>query len=205
MGGYGSGYRWSSKGVVEGHTRLDILRMNQEGYLRTGCGGLLTWSRNGEKVGSINFRSEVGSIRLIYKSRPYGGEWQDVEMDVQIYWANCRFGGSRPYFVCPGRGCRKYVQHLYAGNPYFVCRHCMNLAYTSQREQLFDRAARRAQKLRERAGDSGSIFDGDIYQKPKGMHWKTFKKLQRKETHYRELALWEARHLLNILGEDFIT
>lgn len=177
--------------------------MNKSGYLRPGSGGMLNWSRNGEKIASIRYQSSSDQIQLLYKSRPHGGEWQDVDMDVNILWANCRFGGSRPYFNCPGLGCGNHVQHLYAGNPYFVCRHCMNLAYTCQREKLYDRAARRAQKLRERAEDSFSILDGPIHQKPKGMHWKTFKRLQQEESYYREIALWEVSKVFAVLGEDF--
>src|SRR5262249_41182813 len=31
-----------------------------------------------------------------------GGEWHDVEETVRIVRIPCRFGGSRPYFACPG-------------------------------------------------------------------------------------------------------
>jgi hypothetical protein len=34
--------------------------------------------------------------------RDSGGEWQDVEETVRIVCIPCRFGGARPYFICPG-------------------------------------------------------------------------------------------------------
>jgi hypothetical protein len=34
--------------------------------------------------------------------RVSGGEWHDVKETVRIVRIPCRFGGSRPYFACPG-------------------------------------------------------------------------------------------------------
>jgi hypothetical protein len=31
-----------------------------------------------------------------------GSEWKDVEEAVRIVRIPCRFGGARPYFICPG-------------------------------------------------------------------------------------------------------
>jgi hypothetical protein len=39
---------------------------------------------------------------LSYRVQRHGGEWQDVEQPTPIVWMPCRFGGARPYFVCPG-------------------------------------------------------------------------------------------------------
>ena len=68
----------------------------------------------------------------------------------------CRFGGSRPYFICPGvvngTSCGRRVTKLYSGGRYFLCRHCYGLAYASQREDEMDRALRRANKIRMRRG-----------------------------------------------------
>jgi len=66
----------------------------------------------------------------------------------------CRFGGARPYFVCPGvvNGitCGRRVAKLYGAGTYFLCRHCYRLAYASQREDRYDRALRRANNIRMR-------------------------------------------------------
>lgn len=66
---------------------------------------------------------------------------------------------------------------LYLGNSgIFACRHCYRLAYACQRETPDDRAARRADKIREKLKwELGILNDKGI--KPKGMHWSTYKRL----------------------------
>jgi hypothetical protein len=57
------------------------------------------------------------------------------------------------------------------------CRHYYKLAYASQRETGDDRAARRADRIRDRLGWEAGILNGDG-DKPKGMHWRTFNRLR---------------------------
>ena len=189
MGGYGSGRRWGSKDTIEDYSRIDVLWMKRRSYLENGSSGSLTWSRNGEAYSTINYRIEFGTLRLIYKSRHRGEDWQNVDYCIPLSWSDCRFGGSRPYFICQGLGCGKRVQHLYAGNPYFVCRHCMNLGYACQREELLDRASRRADKLRVKLRAEAGILNGAPYMKPKGMHWKTYSRLCKQEEYFRNTSL----------------
>jgi len=47
--------------------------------------------------------------------------------------------------------CGKRVAILYGGNT-FICRHCRELAYPSQRETDYERAARRTNRIREKLG-----------------------------------------------------
>jgi hypothetical protein len=63
------------------------------------------------------------------------------------------------------------------GGSIFACRKCHRLAYPSQREDLADRAARRADRLRARLGWPGSVLEGAGWGKPKGMHWRTYERL----------------------------
>ena len=91
-------------------------------------------------------------------------------------WTPCNLGGQRPWFRCPARGCGRRVAILYGG-AIFACRHCYRLAYPSQRETADDRAARRADSIRERLGWEPGILNGPGL-KPKGMHWRTFKRLK---------------------------
>ena len=93
----------------------------------------------------------------------------------------CRFGGTRPYFVCPGviNGivCGRWVTKLYGAGRYFLCRHCYRLAYASQREDRYDRALRRADKIRVRLG--GKPGTAWVFpDRPKGMHHQTYERLQ---------------------------
>src|SRR4051794_3324525 len=73
-----------------------------------------------------------------------------------IVCVSCRFGGCRPYSVCPGVvngiACDRRVAKLYQGGRYFLCRHCYGLAYASQREARMDRDLRKANKIRVRLG-----------------------------------------------------
>ncbi|MGP0565493.1 MULTISPECIES: hypothetical protein [unclassified Nitrospina] len=65
---------------------------------------------------------------------------------------------------------------LYAGK-IFACRECLRLTYACQRERDYDRWARRADKIRERLGWEPGILNGRGWEKPKGMHWRTFARL----------------------------
>ncbi len=85
-------------------------------------------------------------------------------------------GGKRPWFLCPARGCGKRVAVLYGG-AIFACRHCHQLAYPSQRGAGYDRAARRADKIRARLGWKLGILNPKGWEKPTGMHWCTFERL----------------------------
>jgi hypothetical protein len=110
-----------------------------------------------------------------------GEEWHDVEQRTQIVWMPCRFGGARPYFVCPGIvngiACRLRVAKIYGVGTYFLCRHCYRLAYASQREDRYDRALRRANNIRMRLGGEPGMASG-FPARPKGMHHRTYERLQ---------------------------
>jgi hypothetical protein len=92
------------------------------------------------------------------------------------------------------------VAILYGGD-YFVCRHCSQLAYPSQRETYDDRAARQAERIRERLGWVPGILNGKGW-KPKGMHWRTFKRLTAQHDALVTISLAEIEARLNSLGES---
>jgi hypothetical protein len=82
-----------------------------------------------------------------------------------------------PWFVCPGAGCGRRVAVLYGPGRYFLCRHCCDLVYESQRENGVYRALHRAQSIRERLGGSASMM-APFPEKPKGMHHETYWRLR---------------------------
>jgi hypothetical protein len=181
MGGIGSGnrYRYGSKNTVEGRTSLDINRWARDGYLTAGRSFSWQWTWGDGSKSNINVRVESAwSIRLTYRTRS-GGEvdWTDVDYSIQLTRTPCRFGGERTWFLCPGRGCGRRVAKLYCAGRYYVCRHCGDLAYSSQREDAGDRALSRAQAIRKRLGGSANMLM-PFPPKPKGMHWKTYIRLQ---------------------------
>ena len=77
---------------------------------------------------------------------------------------------------------------LAADGRFFACRHCHNLAYRSQREVDDDRAARRANTIRRRLGWDPGILNVDGW-KPKGMHWRTFERLQARHEAFVRVSL----------------
>lgn len=116
-----------------------------------------------------------------------GGEWKDENHPVWLDWTPCNLGGQRPWFRYPARGCGRRVAILYGGG-IFACRHCYRLAYPSQRETWDDRAARRADRIRNKLGWEPGILNGKEL-KPKGMHWRTFERLTAKHDTFVEQSL----------------
>jgi hypothetical protein len=93
-------YAGSGKNTVEGCRSIDVLEWHRRGYLRSPRWFSWTWTRDGERVASINVETQRHSVLLKYRSRFYGEDWSDVEQRVTIAWKPCRFGGERPWFVC---------------------------------------------------------------------------------------------------------
>lgn len=120
-------------------------------------------------------RAEHGQVRLIYSSRDYGDACERHDYPVRLLSQPCHYGGHREWFACPARGCGRRVAKLYGGR-IFACRHCYQLAYSSQREASFQRCQRRADAIKERLGwaDDPELMAG---MKPKGMHWRTYHRL----------------------------
>ena len=117
-------------------------------------------------------RVELDRIILTYQQRSAGEEWQDKEYSVRLDWTGCNYGGQRAWFRCPVAGCGRRVAILYGGS-IFACRRCHVLAYQSQRNNMTDRIAGKAEKVRKRLGWQAGILN-NTGNKPKGMRWKTY-------------------------------
>ena len=127
-------------------------------------------------------RAEESRIVLSYNCRRTGQEWQSVEEPVPIVHVPCRFGGNRPYFICPGVvngvACGRRVAKLHGPGRYFLCRHCYRLAHASQSEGAWDRTLRRANKIRQRLGGDPGMA-APFPPKPKGMWRRTYERLRK--------------------------
>jgi len=96
MGGLGSGRpSGSGRGTVESCRSIDVNRLHREGCLHAGWMGGWQWTRDGEKVASINLRAEADRLQLSYRVRMGGGDWEDVAETVRIVRVACPFGGAR--------------------------------------------------------------------------------------------------------------
>jgi hypothetical protein len=184
MGGIGSG-RPSGTGMwrdkCHDYLSIDLAWLRKQGCLRPGRRGELTWSRGGQQVGNIQYRVEASGLRLIYRTRPYGGEWSSVNELISFDYTQTNFSGRRAWFQCPS--CRQRCRILYGGSR-FRCRNCHGLVYETQYEPPFARAATRALKIRKRLGGNGGI-DDFFPEKPKGMHWKTYDRLRQEDEQLR--------------------
>ena len=206
MGGIGSGRpSGSGRDTVESCRSLDVNRLHREGCLRAGWAGGWQWTRDGEQVASIGMRTGVDQLHLTYRIRiGGGGDWEDVTETVRIARVACRYSGARPYFICPGVvngvACGRRVAKLYLSWRYFLCRHCHRLAYASQSEDAWDRAFRRASKIRQRLGGDPGLA-ARLPPKPKGMWQRTYKRLFNRtfeaETEAEEAFAIRAQRLLS--------
>jgi len=188
MGGSGSGnrYRWDSNSTTESQRRIDIRWLKNQGYLRPGHIGFLSWSRGNEQTGSIGYRMETDRMVLNYRHRPRGGEWENVKQVVLFDRTQCNYGEHRTWMLCPR--CWQRVALLYGAGKYFWCRHCYDLTYSSQQESRPDRLMRKARKIRARLGASNNLMESILF-KPKNMHQKTFDRLRREADHASNLSL----------------
>lgn len=201
MGGTGSGRQcdFAAKDTTDAYRSVDVRRWKRDGLLTPHRTFNWQWSRDGKVVASIWVRAESGRVILTYRHRSGNDDWKDHRYPVYLDWTTCNFGSQRPWFLCPARGCGRRVAILYGG-AIFACRHCHQLAYPSQRESWDDRAARRADRIRDKLGWKRGILNG-TGQKPKGMHQKTFEQLITKHDSFVEVSLAGFALRLNKMGE----
>jgi hypothetical protein len=181
MGGFGSG-RWGWHGAktdTDGLLRLDVRFLARQGYLDPNTSGAysVAWSRGDRPAGDILVRYDAtrpGELVLDYRVRVGEGDpWEPVRETVPLDSSPCRYGGERPWFLCPRCLGRRAV--LYGVGDRFRCRACHDLAYSSTREGADERNRRRADELRRRIGCKRGPFSVPL--KPKGMHWRTFERI----------------------------
>ncbi|MEQ3708259.1 MAG: hypothetical protein ABNH23_02765, partial [Tateyamaria sp.] len=79
MGGIGSGrhWHWNTKNTTADYRSIDVRRWAREGFLTPGRSFGWQWSIDGEKVANIQVQTEHGQVRLNYRSRDYGDEWEN--------------------------------------------------------------------------------------------------------------------------------
>lgn len=178
MGGIGSGRpRRGARRRVESCALLDVNALRREGRLRPGLSTIVYLSSMQEDVGVF---AGDESLR-IRRQMAFGEDVVSSYQTVGLVRRPCNLGGERTYFICSGIGsghaCGRRVVKLYAARDYFLCRHCLGLAYACQNENACGRAQLRASKKRKRITSNADIWAPLPIKKPKYMHWRTFSRL----------------------------
>jgi hypothetical protein len=156
--------------------------------LRPGYTGTWRWTVGGQAVGSIAYSMAVDIVTLRYTTNGAG-----VMEPIRLERTPCNYGGHRTWFRCPR--CARRVALLYLRSGRFACRHCQQVAYTSQSEDSIGRSWRRQGKLEKRLSGSWS--------RPRGMHAGTYERLLAavigcEELRDRAIAMYLLRHGLHL-------
>jgi hypothetical protein len=171
--------------TIEGALRLDIDKMMRWAVIRPGdhAAGEMTFNFDDDNL-TIRFESRVDEsqgnwLRLQYAiDDHWTGKTYDIDDKIFLVSTQPPFGGLRWWFLCPRLNRRVRKLYLPLGGRHFRSRQAYGLVYPSQRETVYDRAMRRAQKLWRRLG--GDPADSDYPAKPKRMRWTTYNRLMGK-------------------------
>jgi len=116
--------RWSysNRWTVEECKSITTKFLNEHKYFDDGVHwGGMSWSRNGEKTGSINFVVSTVEgdeyIRFQYTLTDRStDEKTELDYKARLTWTPCYFGGRRWWFICPlvvnGQVCGRRVESL---------------------------------------------------------------------------------------------
>jgi len=131
-------YYYSKKDTVNNYKSISIKFLKQHKQLVGYCSGGISWTRGGEKVGSVSYHVDISypgaeHIRFEYTTTIRDtGEKIDRDYKVRLEPTKCNYGGQRWWFIC--NYCKRRVGVLYIGDSDFACRHCYNLTYESRNE-----------------------------------------------------------------------
>jgi hypothetical protein len=174
MGGTGSGWfrGHERRPTTAGRFALDVRLLQRHGVLREGTHFHLEVDNSHGRIADVEVFFTRGGFRMAPEYQKRDNRSRLPLDDLLVDWTACRYGGSRPWFLCPRANCGRRVALLFwdAG---FACRQCLGLAYECQREQLVDRLARRVAKIKRRLGPDDPVAN----QKPKQMHLSTYRRL----------------------------
>ena len=176
MGGRGSGRPagYADRSTTEDSLPLDIRRLQRSGVLTPGRACSWQWTVNDRVHASIRIRADAWQVELSYTYTAHQQPAEVIRQAVMLETTPCTLGGRRSWFRCPT--CARRVAVIYGAGRLFACRICKGLPYACQREADDDRAARRADRIRKQLEWMPGILN-EPGLKPKGMHWRTFRRL----------------------------
>lgn len=175
MGGYGSGRLGRGARRTDELHRFDLADFKRQWFER-GFSGTCRWTRGDHEMGSIGYRLQFDCMHLHY-SVGREGEKQSVDERFDFAFTEQPLGGMRRWIVCPS--CLNRCRVIYGGK-YFRCRQCYDATYASQYESIRVRGMARMQRVRDKLGGDGGLYD-PFPRKPKGMHWRTYRRLERRD------------------------
>jgi hypothetical protein len=134
---------------------IDVRRWQRQGLLAPpGKSFTCEWTCNDESSGSISVFVRDGCVTLGYRLDQNG---QRIEQPVYFSWTRPKFGGRRPWFLCPR--CIRQVALLCLRGERWACRICCDLAYRSELELKGFRGQMRAQNIQARLGGDRLGFE----------------------------------------------
>jgi hypothetical protein len=177
MGGLGSGkwYRWDRRTTLAELGRLDVRRLQRDGFLD----GQDHWTivRQGRGWLMLAVTCQEGTLAV--------EPWCRDRLEIALDWTRCHYGGMRPWMRCPR--CDRRLAVLSVVGTRVLCRHCVRLPYASQCATAEDRCYQQVWKLRERLGASRDLTAPiRPSMKPKGMHKRTWERLWEQEQYLQE-------------------
>lgn len=194
-GNYRSGgHNKTRAGVTEDAIYLNVRSLNRDGYLTDGKVGTRGWDHIGQKW-IVHIYGGNTELTITYRPGTLSSALQHVQEDIAIERVPKHYGGSEPYFICPG--CNTRAVHLYYACSKFRCRRCCKLVHSSTSENAELRALRRARKIRASLGASPSMMSTTVARPPR-MHRTTYENSTRKlrlseHCYWRSLATWLER------------
>lgn len=167
------GYRYNAgrpgwRRKCEHMLRFDLRQLTKKGRVAADQSYGWYWFRDDERIASISVRTVPDALLLDY-TWMLDGQPRSITCRVDLAQTPCTLGGCRSWFVCPdcGRLCLVLFGVSRRGN--FACRACQRLAYASEAESPIDRCWRAQRKLEAKLTGAGK--------RPKGMHRKTFQRI----------------------------
>ena len=161
------------------HCSIDINDLRRSGIFFTAKVYSRSWARNGGSFGEVHVASAADEVLLLAKvpGLDSSKKREKTAQGVRVTWMPCKFGGRRPWFVCPVTSCGRKCAMLYLRGGFFACRECHRLAYASQREPVRLRGLHKARKIRASLGGGANVFER-FPDRPKGMHQATYRRLR---------------------------
>lgn len=181
MGSYGSG-RHGGRPTADSSRTVDLAWMMRKGFAVEGrdISGSIHFTCGDQPAGNISYRAEMhskGHERLVLSyTRASGDEMESVRQIVHLTFTRPHFGGKRWWMICPARGHRAGKLYLPMNGDRFASRKAWQLGYHSQRIAHKDRPFEALFRLQKRLG--GTQGWEQPIRRPKGMHRRTFARLE---------------------------